>query len=400
MAFKTQNTNKRKNKMEIQNDQLQAVLKSVMDLGSSSLNTTIDSTEKRLNTLIEETNAKLSGLEKNKAVLHVSVDKVETKLSSRAVPYLSRLIMNSKLGLNSLLVGPAGCGKTTAAKQLSEALDLNFGTVCLTAGASETWLFGRHTPQGFIEGTFSELYREGGVFLADEFDAADANLLLSINTALANGTMFNPMSGQKVDRHKDFVFIGAANTFGKGANHVYTGRSRLDGATLDRFILIEVDYDKDIESMLCPNEFLCAWLWDARLELKNQGFEEILSTRALINFYLQLMNGLPLQEIFKSMTLSWSDDAKEVLAKTYYAAKNLNKELPDALRVTDITKLPKKAYTLGDKFQLNTTTKTPSKKAEPIEPSASDSNSDSNNDDDITDDKLSSFLKGDTHAPF
>lgn len=186
-------------------------------------------------------------IEKLKATMPVRKIQVNSmplrEISSEPVKHIDELVLYSKLGMNILLVGPAGCGKSTSAKQLSEILGLQFGATCLTAGASETWLFGRQTPNGFVEGAFSKLYREGGVFLADEIDAADPNLLLSINTALANGILFNPISGKSFERHKDFIFLGAANTFGLGADDKYTGRMRLDAATLDRFIIIDVDYD-------------------------------------------------------------------------------------------------------------------------------------------------------------
>lgn len=262
-------------------------------------------------------------------MLHVKINNGEViKLKNKMVPYLDRLIINANLGLNSLLVGPAGCGKTTGARQLAESLNLQFGSVCLTAGASETWLFGRQTPNGFTEGSFSKIYREGGVFLADEMDAADANLLLSINTALANGIMFNPISGETIERHKDFVFIGAANTFGKGADHVYTGRSRLDGATLDRFIVIEVDYDQDYEKQICPDKNIFAFLTKTRQYLRENEYEEFLSTRWFDYVFKMWNSGVSFSEIRKSMKSNWCDEAQRVCDRAYKEVYN-RKNIPD-----------------------------------------------------------------------
>ncbi len=262
--------------------------------------------------------SELKAAKANLPTLTVKIgDKSEVKLSRQASPYLERLIVNAKLGLHSMLVGPAGCGKTSMSEQLAEALSLPFYSVCLTAGASETWLFGRQTPNGFVEGPFSKAYRNGGVFLADEMDAADANLLLSINTALSHHELSNPMSGETIKRHKDFVFIAAANTNGKGATHVYTGRSRLDAATLDRFVIITVDYDLEVESLVCPDKRIVKFLLDVRKELKDASQDEFISTRAFKNTYLQMQAGTSIEAIKNSLTANWGDAARELLEDAY-----------------------------------------------------------------------------------
>jgi cobaltochelatase CobS len=243
------------------------------------------------------------------------------KLVHPAVPFLDRMIINAKLGLNTLLVGPAGSGKSFSANQLAEALDLQFGHICLTAGASETWLFGRQTPNGFIEGVFSKLYKNGGVFLADEFDAADPNLLLSINTALANNSLYNPISGEEIKRHDNFVFVGACNTFGKGGDHIYTGRNRLDAATLDRFIMIQVAYNESVEELLCPDNELRLTLQQVRAQLKTMGSDEVISTRAIAAAYKQAQAGVKVDDILQSITSSWPIDLQNIMAKTRESVK-------------------------------------------------------------------------------
>lgn len=269
--------------------------------------------QKHLQALTDATHAKLHELETNTSVLRVQINNnAALKLKQEASPYLPRLITNAKLGLYTMLIGPAGAGKTTMASQVAEALALPFSAVCLSAGASETWLFGRQTPQGFVEGSFSRLYREGGVFLADEIDAADANMLLSINTALSHHEMFNPISGDTIKRNANFVFIGAANTNGKGASHTYTGRSRLDAATLDRFVAIEIDYNKKLEKQLAQEPALYKFLQDLRNKLQKENLSEIISTRCFLFSAKQLLAGVKFQDILDSITLSWSDRAKEI----------------------------------------------------------------------------------------
>lgn len=250
--------------------------------------------------------------------LHVKINEMpSTPLKLRASKKLPRLVVNAKLGLYTLLVGPAGCGKTTMANQVAESLGVSFGAVCLTAGASETWLFGRQTPNGFVEGPFSKAYREGGVFLADEMDAADANLLLSINTALSHDEMLNPMSGETIKKHKDFVFIGAANTNGKGSTHTYTGRSRLDAATLDRMIIVEVGYDEHLENDLCTDSKMRQFLRELRSALTKEGYDEFVSTRAFISSQRQLHAGVDREDIMESLIANWGDGARDTAKRIY-----------------------------------------------------------------------------------
>lgn len=272
-------------------------------------------------TIMDGVRQQMAGLNRPK-VMVVEIDKQQHKLTKPATPHLARLLVNAKLGLNTLLIGPAGSGKTIAASQVAEALGLPFGHVCLTAGASETWLFGRQTPNGFVEAAFSRFYREGGVFLGDELDAADPNLLLAINTALANGELYNPISGDQIKRHDNFVFIGAANTVGKGADGVYTGRARLDGATLTRFVKIAVDYCEEIEKQVCPDRELRELLQEARTKLRSMKSQEILSTRCLAAAYAQKCAGVEMNEILASLTMGWPDDlAKQVGLVVVEAAK-------------------------------------------------------------------------------
>ena len=272
-----------------------------------------DKVDKELNEFKTKKQKEFEDLHKKVPVMVVEVDpKIGAKkLSTTVSPHLARLILHAKLGFQSMLVGPAGCGKTTMAHQLAESLGKQFASVCLTAGASETWLFGRQTPNGFVEGPFAKIYKEGGVFLADEMDAADANLLLSLNTALSHDEIINPMNGEVMKKHKDFHFIGAANTNGKGANHVYTGRTRLDAATLDRFSIIMVDYDSNLEAQLCPNNKLNGFLRQTRNVLKSEGLDEFVSTRAFKSAQMMHEAGLTYDEIKETITANWGGPAKK-----------------------------------------------------------------------------------------
>lgn len=261
--------------------------------------------------------------ENNQIAIGIQINESPIKyLKDEAHPLLSEIISFIKVSKQTgrtdcpLLVGPAGCGKTQLADQLAEALELPFYHINLTAGASETWLFGRQTALGYVEGNFSKAYKEGGVFLADELDAADANLLLCINTALANKNLYNPINGESIRMHDNFTFIGAANTVGKGANSQYTGRTRLDSATLDRFVIFRVDYLERIENKLLEDKELRKALRHARKKSNEWESQEVVSYRAFTKASTLYASGKTKKEVMETIGTAWP---KELLKEAVSA---------------------------------------------------------------------------------
>ena len=287
----------------IQDAMQKSVSKVTSDVTKAVLSVVLDQLETRSNEILE-TVTKLA--KPREVAIAIKINEGELKkLKVAAHPMLADTINLLALGLSPLLVGPAGCGKTFLGEQSAEALGINYGHLCFSAGVSETWLFGRQTPTGFVEGEFSKLYKNGGLFLGDELDAADPNLLLTINTALANGHMYNPISGENIKRHKDFHFVGTANTFGKGGNSIYTGRSRLDAATLDRFTTLEIDYLEVIEEALCPDNDMREYLQGVRNNVKDKGSTEVVSYRAFDKAYKLKKSGVSMAQIKQMLFASW-----------------------------------------------------------------------------------------------
>jgi MoxR-like ATPase len=219
-----------------------------------------------------------------------------------------------------LMVGPAGCGKSHLAEQIAKALGLRFGSISCSAGMSEGQITGRLIPTGdggrfeYQRSQFVEFYEEGGVFLLDEIDAADANVLLVINQALANGHLPVPnrITNPQANRHPDFVLIAAANTFGNGANRMYVGRNQLDESTLDRFRIGQVvmDYDQELEKSILSDADLLEWLWNIRRKAAECQLRRVMSTRFVAKAATMRAPGRDSEKIIGQLVCGWTQDER------------------------------------------------------------------------------------------
>lgn len=152
-------------------------------------------------------------------------------------------------GLNVMLTGSAGSGKTHAASQVAQALGVKFYALSVGAQTSKSDIVGFIDAGGTYRTTpFRQAYEKGGVFVMDEIDAGNSNVLIQINSALSNGICSFP--DKRVEAHRDFHFIATANTYGKGESVKYVGRNRLDAATLDRFTIFNWEIDEKVEQAI------------------------------------------------------------------------------------------------------------------------------------------------------
>lgn len=224
-------------------------------------------------------------------------------------------------GLDIFLPGPTGCGKTHLAEQVARALGVAFGIVSGTGGVTETELFGNSTPNiatgetNYQATEFVTLYENGGLFLLDEADAMDANCLLKVNSAIANGycTIPKRLSNPRAKRHPNFLFVMAANTWGHGATRMYCGRNKLDEATLDRFRAgtVPLDYDPAIERRLVEDQQLYRVLAGWRAKMTEHGVQRVLSTRFMIQARKLKALGYDTAGIAKKLTGGWTPGETE-----------------------------------------------------------------------------------------
>lgn len=169
-------------------------------------------------------------------------EKVLDKQFEKVLRYVSN-------GENVYLYGPAGSGKNVIGEEIAKALDLPFhyqNTILTKFDVS-----GYKNAKGEFEETpFYKAWKFGGLYFADELDNSQAEAIIALNAALANGYYTFPDTNEKVAKHPNFRCIAAGNTNGQGATEEYCGRYQMDESSRDRFVFVKIDYNTKVEESI------------------------------------------------------------------------------------------------------------------------------------------------------
>lgn len=202
-----------------------------------------DGIEERIQAAIDKA---LESIPSNRITLFDPATK-ETKTVDGQHQLFSSLLKLVTVRKNVYAWGEAGSGKSSAARTIAHTLGLSFGYLACNNQTPEYRLTGFIDAKGeYIPTDFYKCYVNGGVFLLDEADAANGNLMCSLNGALANGSASFPNGTQ--ERHKDFVCIATGNTPGFGPVPAFPDRRPLDSAFRDRFAFLEWNTDTELET--------------------------------------------------------------------------------------------------------------------------------------------------------
>lgn len=223
------------------------------------------------------------------------------------------------------LAGPAGSGKNYTLEQISWELGLEF---YFTNSVQQEYKLTGFIDAGgtYHETEFYKAFTKGGIFFLDEMDASIPEVLILLNAAIANRYFEFPNG--KVKAHKNFRVVAAGNTVGSGADDVYTGRMVLDQATLDRFVIINFDYDKNIEMHLAKgNKELVDFIESLRIEANSNGIRATFSYRCISMVTKLEGTGMDLKEIliiavFKGMEKDTIESFRPTLCNKYTEALN------------------------------------------------------------------------------
>jgi len=226
--------------------------------------------------------------------------------------YLMRSAMRGK---NIMMTGPAGCGKTMAAKSVVSALErpdfyFNLGA---TQDPRATLIgnthFNKEDGTYFSEALFVKaIQTPNAVILLDELSRAHPDAANILMTVLDEGQRYlrlDEADGSPTIKVAEGVtFIATANI-----GNEYTATRVMDRALMDRFIVIEMDLlDKeqefDLLKMLFPKvqtdllDKVASIVGDTRKELANENprISTHISTRASVEMASLMFDGFSMLE--------------------------------------------------------------------------------------------------------
>ena len=265
------------------------------------------------------------------------------------------LVRSAMRGKNIMMTGPAGCGKTMAAKTLTTSLDrphfyFNLGA---TQDPRATLIgnthFNKEKGTFFSEALFVKaIQTEDAVILLDELSRAHPEAHNILMTVLDEGQRYLRLDeadgSPTIKVAKGVTFVATANI-----GNEYTATRVMDRALLDRFIIVEMDVlDKDEEvdllSMLFPLvdkkeiDSVAAIVNDTRKELNSEmpRISTHISTRSSVEMVSLIYDGFTLAEAAEVTVYPLFDNAGGIDSERTFIKQVVQKYIPQDTNDEDL----------------------------------------------------------------
>jgi hypothetical protein len=258
------------------------------------------------------------------------------------------LVRSALRGKNIMMVGPAGCGKTEAAKALPAATDRPFFYFNLgaTQDPRATLIGNTHFKGGetaFDQSAFVKaIQTENAVILLDELSRAHPEAWNILMTVLDEGQRYLRLDE---DINAPTIHVASGVSFIATANigTEYTSTRVLDRALMDRFEIIEVDIlSKERESALLAKRFpkLEAGLIEAVADIADLTRKEwrseegklntMVSTRMTVRVCDLLADGFTLAEAADVAILPFFDQSGGTDSERVFVKQIIQKHMATA----------------------------------------------------------------------
>ena len=257
------------------------------------------------------------------------------------------LIRSAMRGKNIMMTGPTGCGKTMAAKSLTNSLNrpnfyFNLGA---TQDPRATLIgnthFNKENGTFFSEALFVKaIQTEDAVILLDELSRAHPEAHNILMTVLDEGQRYLRLDeadgSPTIKVAKGVTFVATANI-----GNEYTATRVMDRALLDRFIIVEMDVlgqedEAKLLNMLFPLvdstqiDSVAAIVADTRKELNSEmpRLSTHVSTRSSVEMVSLIYDGFTLVEAAEVTIYPLFDNAGGIDSERTFIKQIVQKYIP------------------------------------------------------------------------
>ena len=200
---------------------------------------------------------------------------------STDVDIIMKAISNRK---HIMLLGDTGLGKTTALKIAAYRLQMPYFPVNLNGGTTAEDLLGAWVPDpsgGFRwqDGVLTHFMRVGGLFVTEEINAANPEILFAFHSVLDDHkrVVLSSKDGEVVTAHPDFSFAATMNPN-------FAGTQELNKALADRFEVTLEFTGQNIPKIFADHPKVVEFYQKLSPMILSGEIEGTLSTRGLQQF--------------------------------------------------------------------------------------------------------------------